>query len=80
MFNLSPTRWEGSINFDSISEKVRHKSTTIEMVLEMPSKVPPKNINGKNAAIVVKRPIVEGIATLWVPLTTVSTEAVYWFK
>ena len=43
----------------------------------MPSKLPPINKRGRKAAIVVRTPIVEGVATRFAPEITVSEDATY---
>ena len=60
-----------------MSENARHKITTIPSALVMPSKLPPAKTTGKNAAIVVRTPIVDGMATRFVPATTVAMDAEY---
>ena len=64
------------MSFDSISEKVRQRITTTPMALVMPTKLPPIKIMGAKVAMVVKTPMVDGVATRFTPLATVSADAV----
>ena len=59
-----PTKWEGKISLDSISENSRQRTTTTAMDSKNGATAPPTNIIGAKAAMVVNTPIVEGIATL----------------
>ena len=64
------------MSFDSISEKIRQRITTTAMASWKPATTPPINNMGAKAAMVVKTPMVEGMATFFAPSITSSIRAV----